>query len=79
MPKKPPVYSAKDKAYLKSLGKRLKKLREQKGWSQEEFAAKCGVHRTYMGSVERGERNVAVLNLRKIAAALGVKVGDLFE
>jgi len=66
------------KGYLKSLGERVQELRKKKGWSQEEFAAQCGLHRTYMGAIERGERNVAVINLRKISDALGMKVGELF-
>lgn len=71
-------YSKKEKAFLVALGKRVRDLRTKKGWSQEEFAHKCGLHRTYAGAIERGERNVSAINLRKVAEALGVKVGDLF-
>lgn len=71
-------YSEKDRAYLKALGARVRELRKKAGYSQEDFALEIGLDRTYMGGVERGERNVAVLNLRKIAAGLGVCVGDLF-
>lgn len=56
----------------------MRELRKAAGYSQEDFALEIGLDRTYMGGVERGERNVAVLNLRKIAAGLGVSVGDLF-
>lgn len=72
------TYSAKDRKYLKALGARVRELRKAAGYSQEDFALEVGLDRTYMGGVERGERNVAVLNLRKIAAGLGVAVGDLF-
>ena len=52
-------------------------LRKTKGFSQEGFADEAGLDRTYMGG-ERGERNLATLNLIRIAAALGVEVGELF-
>ena len=61
------------------LGRRIRSLRERKSWSQEELAAECGLHRTYIGSVERGERNVAIVNIERIAVALGVAIKDLFE
>lgn len=72
------TYSVKDRKYLKALGARVRELRKAAGYSQEDFALEVGLDRTYMGGVERGERNVAVLNLRKIAAGLGISVGDLF-
>lgn len=52
---------------LLKLGTRIRELRKAKGFSQENFAAEVGLDRTYMGSVERGERNVAALNLIRIA------------
>ena len=58
------------------LGKNLRKARESRGWSQEEMAARCGVHRTYVGSVERGEYNVTVLTLKKMAKTLGISIVD---
>lgn len=64
---------------LVALGKRVRTLRTNRGWSQEEFAERCGLDRTYIGGVERGERNVGALNLVQIAAALGVSVGALFD
>jgi transcriptional regulator with XRE-family HTH domain len=59
------------------LGKRIKELRQKAGLSQEELAGKAGLHRTYMSDIERGERNVSVENIEKIARALGVKSSDL--
>jgi len=63
---------------LHALGKQIRKLREQSGLSQEAFASEAGLDRAYYGGVERGERNVASINLIQIAATLGVEVGDLF-
>jgi transcriptional regulator with XRE-family HTH domain len=64
---------------LVRLGKQIRKQREKRGFSQEGFANEVGLDRSYYGGVERGERNVAALNLVKIAAALKVPVGALFE
>lgn len=64
---------------LQELGKRIRTLRKSAGYTQEEFAYKAGLDRSYYGAVERGERNLSVLNLLKIAEALGVDVGVLFE
>ena len=52
-------------------------MRKAKGYSQEEFAHECDLHRTYMGDVERGERNISIDNIARIAAALGVTASDL--
>ena len=61
------------------LGRRIRKLREQAGISQENLGFLSGLHRTYVGAIERGERNPSVLSLKKIADALKVGVGDLFD
>jgi len=53
--------------------------RAAKGLSQEELADACGLHRTYIGSVERGERNVSIDNMERIAAALGAEIQDLLR
>ena len=58
------------------LGAKLRRAREKRGWWQEELAHRCGVHRTYVGSVERGEYNVTVLTLRRLASALRVSLHD---
>ena len=65
----------KDDALVR-LGANLRKAREKRGWSQEEFAFRCGVHRTYVGSVERGEYNVTILTLRKFTKGLGITLRD---
>lgn len=67
------------KDVLLLLGQRIRNLRKAKGLSQEAFADHCGLDRTYVGGIERGERNVAVLNLAKIAESLGVSISKLFE
>ena len=59
------------------LGKRVRQLREAKGWSQEEFAHVAGIHRTYAGQVERGEKNLSFTNLTKLAGVLGVALSEL--
>ena len=66
------------KAELVALGKQIRTLRSNKGYAQEEFANEVGLDRSYYGGIERGERNVAALNLIKIAKTLGVQVGELF-
>lgn len=63
---------------LVALGQRIRDLRKNAGLSQEAFASEVGLDRSYYGGIERGERNVAALNLIKISQALGVTVGDLF-
>lgn len=63
---------------LEAVGRQIRKLREDHGLSQEEFAAKAGLDRAYYGAVERGKRNLSARNLIKIAAALNVDVGALF-
>lgn len=63
----------------KSLGLRIRELRKGRGYSQEEFAHECNIHRTYMGDVERGERNIAIDNIAKIARTLGITIAELMK
>ena len=63
---------------LALLGQQIRRLREEKGLSQEQFAGLADIDRAYYGGIERGERNVAAFNLIKIADALDVEVGKLF-
>ena len=63
----------------RKVGLNLKRLREAQGYSQEGFADHCGLHRTYISGIERGVRNPTVVILDKIAKALGVPAGVLFE
>jgi transcriptional regulator with XRE-family HTH domain len=62
----------KDKEHLKSLGLNVRKWREKKGYTQEEFASIVGFTRSYITEVETGKRNISFLNLLKILDALGV-------
>ena len=63
---------------LKALGQRIRVLRTEQGYSQEAFADKCGVHRTFMGTIERGESNLSFQNIHKVAKTLGVTLSNLF-
>lgn len=63
----------------KQLGARIQDLRKQMGLSQEKFAMKIEMDRTYYASVEAGKRNISVRNIKKIADGLGVSISELFE
>ncbi len=63
----------------KTVGENIRRLRKNAGWSQEELAATCGLHRTYIGAIERGERNVSLENIVEIARTLGVRPSELLE
>lgn len=63
----------------KSFGLKVRKLRKEKGLSQEKFALSIDMDRTYFASVEAGKRNVAIKNIQKIADGLGVSLSELFE
>jgi transcriptional regulator with XRE-family HTH domain len=59
-------------------GRRLRELRRERGLSQEELAFRAGLHRTYVSSAERGERNVSLINIERLARALEIDMSDLF-
>jgi len=59
------------------VGAKIRRLREKKGWSQEDLGFEADLHRNYIGGIERGERNVAIVNLSKLAKALGVRPRNL--
>lgn len=63
----------------KDFGNRIKELRQKAGLSQEKFALKIEMDRTYFASVEAGKRNIAIVNIKKIADGLGVSLSELFE
>jgi transcriptional regulator with XRE-family HTH domain len=67
------------KLLLRALGQRIRELRTEQGHSQEGFADKCGVHRTFMGTIERGESNLSFQNIAKVATTLGVPLSTLFR
>lgn len=68
-----------DKDYLKLFAQRVRTLRESQGISQEKLAEKAELHRTYIGMVERLERNPSLICIHKIANGLGVHITELFE
>ena len=61
------------------VAKNIRELRQERGWSQDELAARAGLHRTYIGTIERAEQSITVDSMEKLAAALNVKVSRLLE
>jgi len=68
-----------DKDILIKFGNKVRKERTKRGYSQESFANKVGVHRTYIGMIERAEKNITLANINKIAKALGLKLSELLS
>ncbi|MBJ7438987.1 MAG: helix-turn-helix transcriptional regulator [Sphingopyxis sp.] len=64
---------------LVALGDAIRRLRAARGLTQEAFADEAEIDRSHMGKIERGERNLTVLNVKRVAAALGLSVAALFE
>ena len=64
---------------FEKFGEKIKEYRKQKGFSQEQLAEKANLHRTYIGMIERAEKNITLLNIEKIANALDVKITDLIN
>lgn len=63
----------------KKLGKKIADLRRKQGFSQEGFAHECQLHRSYMGAVERGEKNITIQGLIRITRGLKISLGELFK
>jgi len=61
----------------RTVGARIRELRQAQGWTQDEFAHRSGLHRADVGAIERGERNLTLRTMRIVADTLGVKIGDL--
>ena len=68
-----------DNDVLQRFGERLRKLRKECGWSQEELAQASGLDRSYMGGVERGERNIALKNIEALADAFEISLHELMD
>jgi transcriptional regulator with XRE-family HTH domain len=64
---------------VRKVGHRIRELRQKKDWSQEKLAEEAGLHRTYIGQVERGEKSIGVENLFRLASALGVAAKRLVD
>jgi transcriptional regulator with XRE-family HTH domain len=62
-----------------AFGRRVRQLRKKRKWSQEKLAEMSGLHWTYIGQVERGERNLTLQSIESIARALRMKIADLFQ
>jgi transcriptional regulator with XRE-family HTH domain len=67
------------KKILVKFGQKIREERQKQGLSQEELAEKAGVHRTYIGMIERAEKNITLLNIEKIAKALGIPLEKLMS
>lgn len=67
------------KEILIKFGDKVREIRKEKGLSQEELSFKANLHRTYIGMIERAEKNITLVNIEKIANALEVSINDLFD
>ncbi len=67
------------KTILEKFGEKVREERHRRDLSQEELAARAGVHRTYIGMIERAEKNITLENIEKITKALGLKISDFFK
>ncbi len=68
-----------NKSILEKFGQKVREERLKQSLSQEELADKAGVHRTYIGMIERAEKNITLLNIEKISKALGISISKLLE
>lgn len=64
---------------LVKFGEIVREIRKERGLSQEELAHRAGVHRTYIGMIERAEKNITLINIDRIAKALEIKIGKIFN
>jgi transcriptional regulator with XRE-family HTH domain len=67
------------KSILKKFGKMIRNKRIELGLSQEELGWRSGLHRTYIGMIERGEKNITLLNIEKLCNGLSIKISDIFR
>ncbi len=67
------------KEILKKFGSQIKTFRLEQNLSQEQLAHRANLHRTYIGMIERGEKNITLLNIEKIAKALTINIAELFQ
>ncbi len=71
--------SEEEEALVREFGAVVRRLRLGQGFSQERFAERCGLHRTYVGSIERGEKVVTIVTANKVAKALGITLAGMFS
>ena len=64
---------------LRDFGRRVRRLRDERGWSQLRLAEEAGLHWTYIGGIERGERNLSLINISRLAKAFGLSCSELFD
>jgi len=67
------------KKIQESIGQKIRELRVKKGFSQEKFAELVGVHRTYIGMIERGEKTITIVTAKKVSNALEISLSELFK
>lgn len=68
-----------DKALTRKVGEEIRRLRRAADFSQEKFADECGLHRTYMGAIERGEKTMTLETAKKVISALGLTLGQFLQ
>ncbi|HYE28855.1 MAG TPA: helix-turn-helix transcriptional regulator [Allosphingosinicella sp.] len=73
------MLSEEDRARLRRFGARVRALRKARGLSQEALALNCDLDRSYVGGIERGERNIGLINVHRLAEALEVKPAEFFK
>lgn len=68
-----------NKEILKQFGDRVREIRKERGLSQEQLSFMADLHRTYIGMIERGEKNITLINIEKIARAFDISINDLMK